>query len=244
MNPILFTASKGAERVMYAQEVRANNLANANTIGFKSIMEVSSPMKLTGAGFESSITTRTNSSTNDFATGNNMRTERDLDLMVNGRGFFTLTNEANPEKEVYTRSGQFTVTAEGDLKLGSYHVMGEDGPIQVPEFQKIEISDEGIVNVIPAGGGAQIQVGQLKLVNPDTKAMTLDSSGHFVSTSGVNLAADPMVSVQSGFLESSNVSATEELISIMALTRQYEMQVKMMAAGNEIAEIGNRIIQG
>lgn len=74
--------------------------------------------------------------------------------------------------------------------------------------------------------------------------MTLDSSGHFVSTSGANLAADPMVSVQSGFLESSNVSATEELISIMALTRQYEMQVKMMAAGNEIAEIGNRIIQG
>ena len=191
MNPILFTASKGAERVMYAQEVRANNLANANTIGFKSTMEVSTPMKLKGAGFESSITTRTNSSTNDFATGNNIRTERDLDLMVNGRGFFTLSNAANPNKEVYTRAGQFNVTAEGDLKLGSYNVMGEDGPIQVPEFQKIDISDEGVINVIPAGGGAQIEVGQLKLVNPDTKTMTLDSSGYFVSTTGQNLDADP-----------------------------------------------------
>lgn len=244
MNPILFTASKGAERVMYAQEVRANNLANSDTIGFKSLMEVSSPMKINGAGFESSVTTRTNSATNDFSSGNNIRTDRELDVMVNGNGFFTLANEVNPNKEVYTRSGQFTVDREGFLKQGSFNVIGEDGPIQLQEFQKVDISEEGVVSIIPAGGGAQIDAGQLKLVNPDLKTMTLDSSGHFVSTTNQNLEPAVDVSVQSGFLESSNVSATEELVSIMSLSRQYEMQVKVMGAANEIAQIGNKIIQG
>lgn len=244
MNPILFTASKGAERVMNAQEVRANNLANANTVGFKSLMEYSSPMKVNGAGFETSVTTRTNSATSNFSSGNNIRTDRDLDVMVNGNGFFALTNEANPNKEVYTRSGQFTVDSEGFLKNGSFNVMGEDGAIQLPEYRTIEISEEGVINVTPPGGGAQINAGQLKLVNPDVKQMTLDPSGHFVSNAGGNLPPAEDVNIQTGFLESSNVSATEELVSIMSLTRQYEMQVKVMAAASEIAEIGNKIIQG
>lgn len=242
MNPILFTAAKGAERVMYAQEVRANNLAHTNTVGFKSLIEFSSPMPVGGSGFQSSVTTRTNSATNNFQEGTKVNTQRDLDVAITGSGFFTLEGEGG--KEVYTRAGDFHLDSDGNLMRGPFAVIGENGPIQVPENQKVQISDDGFVSIIPVGGGASLGVDQLKLVNPEVKTMTLDRSGQFVSTTGQNLPMAEDVTIKTGFLESSNVSGTEELVSIMSLSRQYEMQVKVMAAANEISKIGNKIIQG
>ncbi len=243
MNPILFTAAKGAERVMLAQEVRANNLAQVNTVGFKAIMEHSSPMSVEGSGFASSTTTRTNSATNNFAHGTEIRTDRALDVQINGTGFFALEGREGEPEELYTRAGNFMLTPEGNLMLGNRQVMGEGGAIVVPEYQAINISADGVLSITPPGGGAEMEIDTLKTVNPDYFAMTLDKSGLFVAKDGSTLAADPDVKVRSGYLESSNVSSLEELVSMMSLSRQYEMQVKAMATASEIDKLGNQLLK-
>ncbi|GAL13350.1 flagellar basal-body rod protein FlgF [Vibrio astriarenae] len=100
-----------------------------------------------------------------------------------------------------------------------------------------------MVSITPIGGGATLDVGALKLVMPEEKEMTMDNSGYFVHESGQNLPQSPDVQVRSGYLEASNVSSLEELVSIMSLTRQYEMQIEVMASADEIAQIGNKLLK-
>ncbi len=69
---------------MYAQQVRANNLANADTVGFKSLMEHSEHMRLQGSGFESSVTARTNSALTNFREGDSVTTGKALDVAILG----------------------------------------------------------------------------------------------------------------------------------------------------------------
>ncbi len=243
MNPILFSAAKGAERVMYAQQVRANNLANADTIGFKTLMERSEHMRLNGSGFETSVTARTNSVTTNFRPGDKMVTGRILDVAILGDGFFTVEGKGKEGEEVYTRAGNFSLSPEGELMLGERNVLGDNGPIILPEHEDLNIDEDGIISIIPLGGGALIESGALKLVQPEANEMTLTESGFFVHIEGEPLAATEGVMVRSGSLEASNVSSIEELVAMMSLTRQYEMQVKVMASADEIAQIGNKIMR-
>ncbi len=243
MNPILFSAAKGAERAMYAQHVRANNLANADTVGFKALMERSEHMRLEGSGFDTSVTTRTNSATTNFRKGKVMTTGKATDVALLGDGFFSVEGKGVEGAEAYTRAGNFSIDAAGQLMLGERRVLGDNGPIILPEHEALNIDDRGVISIIPLGGGATIETGALKLVNPDYQQMTLAESGLFVSIDAEPLAQDLGVAVQSGSLESSNVSSIEELVAMMSLTRQYEMQVKVMSSADEIAQIGNRIMR-
>ncbi len=243
MNPILFTAAKGAERVMLAQEVRANNLAQVNTVGFKALMENSTHMAIQGSGFESSVTTRTNSASNNFSQGSDIATGRALDAKISDAGFFTVQGNEGEAGELYTRAGNFNLDAEGNLMLANRAVLGNAGPIVIPDYQDINIDDQGIISIIPPGGGAELEVDQLKLVKPDDFDVTLDVTGLFVPKAGTTFEADETVAVRSGHLESSNVSSIDELVSMMSLSRQYEMQVKVMAAASEIEQIGNQLLK-
>jgi flagellar basal-body rod protein FlgF len=243
MNPILFSAAKGAERTMLAQHVRANNLSHADTVGFKALMEHSTPMRLEGSGFLTSITSRTNSSINNFAQGEDIRTERPLDVAINGDGFITLEGLEDEPAELYTRAGNFRLDGNGQLYLGERRVMSTDGPMVLPDFEFVSVSSNGLVSITPIGGEASLEVGALKLVKPENEQMTMHASGHFVPKGGQVLAEDFSVQVRSGYLEASNVSSLEELVSIMSLTRQYEMQIEVMASADEIAQIGNKLLK-
>ncbi|CAH6840280.1 Flagellar basal-body rod protein flgF [Vibrio chagasii] len=243
MNPILFSAAKGAERTMLAQHVRANNLSHADTVGFKALMEHSTPMRLEGSGFLTSVTSRTNSSINNFAQGEDIRTERPLDVAINGDGFITLEGLEDEPAELYTRAGNFRLDGNGQLYLGERRVMSTEGPMVLPDFEFVSVSSNGLVSITPIGGEASLEVGALKLVKPENEQMTMHASGHFVPKDGQVLAEDFSVQVRSGYLEASNVSSLEELVSIMSLTRQYEMQIEVMASADEIAQIGNKLLK-
>ncbi len=228
---------------MYAQHVRANNLANADTVGFKALMERSESMRLEGSGFESSVTTRTNSATTNFRNGEIITTGKELDVAILGNGFFTVEGKGAEGAEAYTRAGNFSLAPDGRLMLGERQVLGDNGPIILPEHQSLNIDNQGVISIIPLGGGAVIESGTLKLVNPELTDMTLAESGLFVPTDGEALAQSFEPQVRSGALEASNVSSIEELVAMMSLTRQYEMQVKVMSSADEIAQIGNRVMR-
>lgn len=132
--------------------------------------------------------------------------------------------------------------AEGELTIDGRPVLGNDGPIVLPEHKDLFIGEDGTVSVLPSEGGIIEEVGRLKLVNPDLALMQKGQDGLLYGRDGQLMAQDDGVLVDSGFLESSNVQAVSELIASMDLSRQFEIQVKLMKSAEKLAEAGNRLL--
>ncbi len=160
MDSLLFTATSGASRVLKAQHVRSNNLSNADTAGFRADMERVRSVELQGAGFDGRTMVVTNSASTRFDSGDIMKTGRPLDVAIMGEGYLTVETPAG--NEAYTRAGNIKIDTFGAMSINGFPVVGENGPMIVPDFQKIEISERGRVSVIPPGGGAEVEVGTLK----------------------------------------------------------------------------------
>ncbi len=129
--------------------------------------------------------------------------------------------------------------------LGERPVMGEGGPIVIPEHKELNIGKDGTISIIAPGGTAVQEVGRLKLVKPDLKDMHKSEDGLFRMTGkNARAAESDSVTVASGYVESSNVNAIDSLVRNVALARDFEFQIKMMKAADELASTGNRIVRG
>ncbi|MEJ2765298.1 flagellar basal-body rod protein FlgF [Photobacterium sp. MCCC 1A19761] len=240
MDSFLYTATSGASRVLQAQHVRSNNLSNADTAGFRADMERVQSMQIQGAGFDGRTLVATNSASTRFDSGDLIKTGRALDIAISGDGFFTVqTPDGN---EAYTRAGNIRVDQQGNMTVNGFPLMADGNAMVLPQHQQVEISDKGVVSVVPPGGGAKVEVGQLKLVKPDNNQLQKESDGLLHSVDGDALAADATVMVAAEHLEGSNVSAIDELVGVMSLTRNFEMQVRMMKTAETLAKSGNRLI--
>ena len=106
----------------------------------------------------------------------------------------------------------------------------------MPPASKVEIGQDGSITIRGMGQApnALAQVDRIKLVNPDTKQMEKGLDGLLHMKQGQDAPpADANVSLVSGFVESSNVNAAEEMTSILSLSRQFELQVKMMRSAED-----------
>ncbi|WP_318486534.1 flagellar basal-body rod protein FlgF [Photobacterium leiognathi] len=240
MDSFLYTATSGASRVMKAQHVRSNNLSNADTAGFRADMERVQSIPLQGAGFDGRTMVVTNSAATRFDAGDVIKTGRALDIAINGDGFFTVQTIAG--NEAYTRAGNIRVDEEGMMRVNGFPLMSEGEALVLPEHQDVEISDKGVVTAVPPGGGAKLEVGQLKLVDPEFTQLQKQSDGLFHPINDQVFAQDPTVAITAGHLEGSNVSAINELVSVMSLTRNFEMQVRMMKTAETLAQAGTRLM--
>jgi flagellar basal-body rod protein FlgF len=244
MDAMIYTAMSGAERVLRAQQVHANNLANADTAGFRANLELSSSRQVEGAGYAARHVNALDTDAVSGREGTQRDTGRELDVAVQGPGLFAVqVTQGGASREAYTRAGAFTVDADGQLRLGAHAVLGEGGAITLPAFSKLEISADGVVSV-RAGDAAELQqVDKLKLVNPAFSALRKDESGLLVARNGEPLAADPAVRVASGRLEGSNVSPVEEMVATMNLSRDFEIQMRLFKSADTMADAGNRLIR-
>ncbi|MFT5787979.1 MAG: flagellar basal-body rod protein FlgF [Shewanella sp.] len=242
MDRMLYTAAKGAARVMEAQAIRANNLANANTTGFKADLERINAMVVapTGNSLQTRVLPQTQSSGFSQQSGVLDPTGRTLDLAINDAGLFSVMTAAG---EGYTRSGAMQPDANGQLTLDGRPVAGVDGPIVLPEYRELFVGDDGRLSIIADEGGIIEEIGQLKLVNPDINTMSKGIDGLLYPADRQPLPASDQVRLSSGFLESSNVQAVGELIAAMDLSRQFEVQVKLMKSAEKLAEAGNRLLR-
>lgn len=107
----------------------------------------------------------TNSASTRFDTGDVVETGRALDVAVTGKGYLTV--QTPDGDEAYTRAGNIAVDSQGNLSVNGFPLLGENGPLTLPEYQKVEVSERGQISVIPPGGNAEVQVGTMKLVNPE-----------------------------------------------------------------------------
>ncbi|WP_428242198.1 flagellar basal-body rod protein FlgF [Gynuella sp.] len=248
MDRALYVAMTGASQNMLSQQAHANNLANARTTGFKADWEQARSMPVWGEHFPTRAYALTERPASDFNDGPLIETSNPLDTAIQGDGFFAV-QDANGQ-EAYTRRGDFTVTALGELINGNGEpVMGVGGaPVAIPDYEHLDIGDDGTITIRPAGAAvnALVVVDQIKLVNPDLQNFEKGTDGLFRPTgqaAGQVLPADPALRVVQGFVESSNVNSVAELTNIISLNRQYEMQVKMMKTADEVSRASESILQ-
>lgn len=246
MDKALYIAMTGAKNNMLAQVSRSNNLANLNTSGFKAEFSQARALPVYyGEGAPSRAYAISENQGTNFKHGPLIETGRDLDIAIEREGFIAV--QANDGQEAYTRAGSLHIDALGVLRNGSgLPVMGNGGPITVPAAQKVDIAIDGTITIVPLGQGVSdpAVIDRIRLVNPDIKLLRKGEDGLFrVNDPEADIPADAQVRVVPGFVEGSNVNAVEELVGILSLSRQYEMQVKLMQTVKQNSESSARLLQ-
>lgn len=235
MDRMLYVAMSGAKQNMLAQAINSNNLANISTTGFRADLAAARSMPLFGGtGHPTRVYSMTEKPGIDFKQGAMSTTGRDLDIAVAGKGFIAV--QAADGSEAYTRAGDLKTDNAGVLQTGAGHiVLGDGGPIIIPEAAKVDIGKDGTISITQIGdaGGGSIVIDRIKLVNPDVKELKRNEQGLFVLKSGLDAEVDDDVSVVSGTIETSNVNAAAALVNMIELARQFEMQIKMLKTAKE-----------
>ncbi|GAA0688661.1 flagellar basal body rod protein FlgF [Marinobacterium maritimum] len=245
MDKVLYVAMTGARENMLAQQVHANNLANATTTAFKSDLEQARAMRVLGDGFESRVYSMSERPGTNLESGTLMQTGRDLDIAVEGDGWLAVRGPDG--SEVYTRNGGLQINAANQLVTGSgLPVLGNGGiPIVIPPAENIFIANDGTITIRPLGENAAevALVDQLKLVRPQEGELFKGRDGFMHTDNDVPLPQALDVQVRSGYLEASNVNAVSDLTAMISLSRQFEMQVKMMKTAEENSSAAAKILQ-
>lgn len=244
MDKSLYISMTGASQNALAQRSHANNLANLTTTGFRRDFEQARSMPVFGDGYATRAYAMTERPGTDLSSGTMIETGRELDVAVQGEGWIAV--QAPDGSEAYTRAGSLNIDAFGILRTsGGLPVLGNGGPIAIPPAEKIEIGSDGTISIRALGEGPAVmaEVDRIKLVNPDTAQMRKGRDGLIHMRDGQLLEADANVRLHSGFLESSNVSAVGEMTAILALSRQFELHVKMMNTAKEGSESMARVMQ-
>lgn len=241
MDHLIYTAVSGASRSLAQQQIHANNLANVNTQGFRHDLDNALSQQIQGEGYASRFLVQQQQGGVDLTPGATRDTGRDLDVAIKGSGLIALVSG---NREVYTRNGQIQVGPEGDLTIDGLPVAGDNGPIVLPPFSSINIADDGVISIVPDDGNvaAPMDVDRIKLVDIPASQLSKDAAGFMITNANVNPRTEE-VELVSGHLESSNVSAISEMVVSIALNRQFEAQIKMMKAAEDLATAGNRLLR-
>ncbi len=240
----MYIGMTGASQAMQAQSVNANNLANASTTGFRADLVQATYEENPGAPLNSRIYNRLLETATDFSTGSLLQTDNELDIAIAGEGFIAV--QTPDGGEAYTRAGDLQITAFGELMTGSgLPVLGNAGPIAIPPNQKIEIGTDGTISVLEQGQGAEAITAfdRIKLVNPPLEDIEKGDDGLIRRSDGNDALVDGAVRVQSGFIENSNVNVVDAMVDMISLTRNYELNVKMIKTVEENSEMSARLLQ-
>ncbi|NVK57602.1 MAG: flagellar basal-body rod protein FlgF [Alteromonadaceae bacterium] len=245
MDKLLYIASSGAGQDLLATSLRANNLANAQTTGFKAQLEQARAMPVYGEGLPSRVFAMTENPTNNYEDGPLIQTGRDLDVAIQGDGWFAVQDAQG--NEAYSRDGNFQLGPDGVLEdVHGNVVLGDAGPVFLPvPLDNLNIASDGTISIRPQGAPEAVneEVGRLKLVKPEYRDMERGNDGLFRLKDGTLAPADETVSVMTGMLEGSNVNAIDEMVSMISLQRHYELQVKMMKKADTLDTRGNMLLR-
>lgn len=235
----IYTAGSGMLAESIRNDAIANNLANANTAGYKKDVAVLKD-------FQSLLIKRINDGPNkqeigslgsgavvdeiatNHAVGIMRQTGNPLDLAIEGRGFFTVET---PNGIRYTRNGSFTRNGRDELvTLDGYRVIGDNGPILLADAKKITIAEDGRVM------GDDTEVGRLAIVAfADERQLSKEGAGLF-KASPLAKQEDATGLIREGFLELSNVNVVAEMVNLIAGYRAYEVNAKMVQAHDQLLD--------
>lgn len=244
MDRLIYTAMTGAKHAFLQQAGVANNLANASTIGFKAQMHRFEAVPVLSEAMPSRAFVVDASIQDIFDEGPILRTDNPFDVAVDGRGWIAV--ETPDGGEAYTRAGALEINVNGVLQTKSgYIVAGDGGPISIPPDNNVSIGPDGTVSVIPTFGTPNVVnvVGRIKLVDPPEADLERSADGLFrLRGDGGIVPADERVRLSPGNLEGSNVNAAESMVQLISLSRQFEMQIKLLQTADQNARQADQLL--
>ena len=212
MDRMIYTAMSGAKALEQRQDALSNNLANAGSTGFRADLMAFRAVPIRQDG---TATTRVFSleatAGFDATSGPIQQTGRSLDVAIAGTGYLTV--QGLDGNEASTRNGALVVGADGTLQTrNGFPLVGEGGPLVIPANAQVSIGPDGTVSA-KVGNQAATQIGRLKLTNDPVGELS---------------QASPDVRLTQGALEGSNVNVVEAMVGMIALSRQFEMQMRLL----------------
>jgi len=243
MDRLIYTAMTGASHTLQQQASVSQNLANVNTPGFRSSIDAFRAVPLAGEGLPTRTFVVDSTAGTDFTPGVMQTTGRTLDVAVDGKGWIAV-QDANGN-EAYTRNGSFQVLSNGILQTRSgLNVMGDTGPITIPQDTEVTIAKDGTISTVPSGSQAAqvVVVGRIKLTNPEESQLVRGEDALFRTKDGNPADADAKVTVVSGNLEGSNVNMVESMVNMISLARQFDMQMKMLQTADNNAKAASGLL--
>ena len=244
MDKYLYVAMSGAKETLRAQAVNSHNLANASTTGFRADLVAFQTRAVDGTGFASRAYATNATIGWDTTTGALLSTGRDLDVAVNGEGWIAV--QSADGSEAYTRAGDLRVDTSGMLRNGAGDiVLGDGGPVTVPQSNSVLVGADGSVSIVPLGQGPETTavIGRIKLVKPPVDSLERGVDGLFRMKDGSQAPADASVQLASGVLESSNVNAAGAMVEMIELARRFELQVKAIRTAEEDGATAARLLR-
>ena len=251
----LWVAKTGLEAQQTNVDVISNNLANVSTNGFKRQRPVfeyllyqtlrqpgaqSTQQTQVPSGLQLGTGVRPVATARIFTTGNLQNTGNPLDLAVNGNGFFQVTL---PDGSVsYTRDGAFQLDSQGQVVTSNGYPLQPTITIP-PNALSITIGSDGTVSVLAAGATAPTQVGQIQLANFINPA-GLQARGEnlFLETAASGTAqtnvpgTNGLGALNQGFVETSNVNVTEELVNLITAQRAFEINSRSIQSSDQMLQ--------
>ncbi|WP_249676941.1 flagellar basal-body rod protein FlgG [Pseudomonas abieticivorans] len=255
MLPALYVAKTGLAAQDMNLTTISNNLANVSTTGFKSDRAEFQDLlyqtkRQPGAnsttdtelpsGLQLGTGVRIVGTQKNFTAGSLQTTDQPLDLAVNGRGFFQITQADGTT--AYTRDGTFHLDSTGQIVTASGQAL--DPAIVVPtDAQTFTVGTDGTVSITTAGNAASQVIGNLQtadFINPaglqaigsNLFLETAASGAPQVGTPGLNGLGTTLQNT----LENSNVSTVEELVNMITTQRAYEMNSKVISTADQMLQ--------
>jgi flagellar basal-body rod protein FlgF len=230
MDPLSAIAASGLRARMESLELLANNIANANTGGYKADREF--------YGLYSSSEAQDDPLASmpvierpwvDHAQGTIHATNNPLDLALSGKGFFSVSGPTGP---LYTRNGSFRISGDGKLITSEgYPVRGTNGSqVTLQNGRAVEISNDGTVRQ-----EGQV-IGQLEIADfTSTAGLAKQGNSYFrIVDPAVRPGTPAGTAVEQGRLEDSNTGSAEGAVRLVSVMRQFEMLQKAAALGSEM----------
>jgi flagellar basal-body rod protein FlgG len=259
----LYSAASGMTAQQMNVDNIANNLANANTTGYKMrrtqfqdlvYQNMVQPGVAAGqqttvpAGLQVGLGTRPSANEIVFTQGSFSQTDNPLDISIQGRGFFQVRVPSGDL--AYTRDGSFQLDKDGNV------VDSQGNPIQPqitipPQAQSITVAPDGTVSYTQPGQTQAQLAGQIQLANfQNPGGLNAVGNNLFLPTdaSGQPTVANPggtegLGTLLQGYQEQSNVSVVQEFINLIAAQRGYEANSKVVKAADEMYQQVNNISQ-
>jgi flagellar basal-body rod protein FlgG len=259
----LYSAASGMNAQQLNVDTIANNLANANTTGYKmrqtqfqdlmyqSMIQpgaAAGTQTLYPTGLQVGLGVRPASNEIVFTQGNATETDNPLDVAIQGKGFFQVRQ---PDGTIaYTRDGSFHLDKDGNIVSSSGNPLEPQITIP-PQGQSITIGSDGTVSyTLPNQSAVQI-AGQIQLANFQNPAglnslgsnmyTPTDSSGQ--PNIGNPGGTDGLGTLIQGYQEASNVNVVQEFINLIQSQRAYEADSKVVKAADEMYQQINNLKQ-
>ena len=221
-------------------DVVANNIANANTTGYKSTSSIFQDFLSNSASDGTFSSTDApihfvfdRESWRDYSQGPIRQTGNPLDIALDGQGFIAVQTQAG---ERYTRNGALKINASGQLVTADgATVEGDGGPITFQATdRRISIAADGRISVLEGNASAETLRGKIRLVN-FASPQQLEAAGASTFSAPDGVAPQPATNVRiiQGAVEGSNVNAVAEMTRMIEISRTYSMIASLMQSRDD-----------